>query len=220
VRPRPVMTPVQQAPDREEPRRGAPVLRSFMAMLLVGGLMAAGIIFYIRGAREDAKKREQVTTTLESLGWRFWNFPSMTTLPTESEELRKDLADLPRIFNAAHLVAAKNGSPPRIVVIEGDPSGRGNGTHQIQYFFRDTVGIILHVYYDLKNGEILFFGVHNYIVPARDLNEQETPPDSGTPSVIPPSAASPASPATASPPGGASSPPPAEKVSEPPANPQ
>ena len=241
-----MMTPVQQAPQRNQDDRGN-FLRSLMAMVIVGGLLFVGIFFYIRASDSNIKLQEQTKAQLEALGREIWKTRGMANLGTATEQQQKDLEDLPRIFNAAHTLATQKGTVPIISVIDGDPPpGRGNANHQIHYFFNDTLNIILHIYVDGKSGEILFVGVHNRLVPERSLEEENkaasgdksgslpasslpspTPAPGSTLDAQPPSPLPPASslpPAAPSPADNANpspaTPPSAEKVSEPPAIPR
>ena len=201
------LKPPPDAP--EEPGRGATALRSFIAMLVVGGLIATGIWFYLRGSDENMKQRELIFADLTAIGAGVWDSRGFVAPPAEGEERNKDLADLPRIFTAARTGAEKNNIKPRIVPVEGDPPpGNGNASHQINFFFGDNLGIILRVRYDDKSETFSFIGVHNRIVPSRQVMEEDAA-RSGTPAPVETAPAS-ALPAAA---------PPAEKVSEPPANP-
>lgn len=189
--------------------RGASVMRSVVAMLVVGALLFAGIFFYIRSADKDVKRQEQVSTVLLTLGKRIWEMRGFVDLPAATEERQKDIQDMPRIFAAAHAAALKGAGLPRIVPIEGDTStGRGNATHQIQFFFEDVVKIIIRVYYDAADGSIQFIGIHNRFVPSRVVLEEDAEKLRKS------------APATLTTPAPAASAPPAEKVSEPPAIPR
>ena len=227
VRRRPVMTPVQQAP--EEPEPGRSILRPILAMLFFGGLLFTGIFFYIRGAETDEKKRENAIAYLTSLGRGIWQMKTASgVFTTESDVRQKDLDFLPQVFAKA---VEKGGNPTNIRIIEGDPPpGSNSATHQIHYVFGDTVKIVLRVYYAPEEGKIIFvgsdnrFGVErepasgdpaNAAVPATALPLPNTPPlPAPAPSTPPP--AIPPAPAD-TPPSVSPSP---EKVSEPPAIPR
>ena len=194
--------------------RGPSVIRSVLAMLVVGALLFAGIFFYIRGADKDVKRQEQVSAVLLTLGKRIWELRGFTDLPAATEERQKDLQDMPRIFAAAHAAALNGVGLSGIVPVEGDPPpGRGNATHQIQFFFGDVVRINIRVYYDAADGSIQFIGVHNRFVPSRDVLEEDAERlrKSAPATLTPAPAPIPPVPASA---------PPAEKVSEAPAIPR
>lgn len=226
VRRRPVMTPVQQAPDVPETGRG--ILRPLLAMLVIGGLLTAGIFFYIRGAESDNQKRENATNYLTGIGREIWTLKGAAMgLSTESEELKKDLEDMPRIF----MKAAESGPPGTIRVIEGDPPpGHNNATHQIHYVFKNEVKLVVCILYAPDEGKLLFLGVHHrFDIPDRkSLKPADKPAPAVplTPGSLPETAPAPAPamvPPAPLPPPAADTPPspaPAEKVSEPPANPR
>src|SRR6188474_2559056 len=108
----------QPAAPPVEPRRGPTALRSFFAMLLVVGLLAAGIWFYIRGAESDVKMREAIEARLKGVGAELWANSTSFSLSADTEEASEDLADLPRVILAVR-TAARNVLPD-IRVIEGD----------------------------------------------------------------------------------------------------
>jgi len=194
----------------DEPNRGASALRSFLAMLVIGGLLFAGIWFYLRGSESDLKVREQISRSLRVIGADIWETSSSALLTKDTEERQKDFEDLPRVINDVRAWTRARGMLPRIVPGEVDAlSSRGNATHEIQYFFGDRTLLIIRVRYHGETGNIGFIGVANGVnVPSRQELPQSSPPaDTAQP---PPAAGPDPSPAPATS---------GEKVSEPPANP-
>ena len=194
----------------DEPNRGASALRSFLAMLVIAGLLFAGIWFYLRGSESDLKVREQIFRSLRVIGAEIWETAGSALLTTDSGERQKDFEDLPRVISGVRAWTRARGMLPRIVPVEVDTlSSRGNATHQIQYFFGDSTLLIIRVHYHGDTGNIGFIGVANGVNVAsrQDLLESAPPADPAQP---PPAVAPAPAPAPVSP---------AEKVSEPPANP-
>jgi hypothetical protein len=222
-----VMTPL--AGPEEPGERKTSLLRHVVAMLVVGGLVFGGIRVYQRALETNTGRYESILNSLQAMGSQVWEARGFLNLPADTDERRKDRDDLPRIFLAAQAGTQKARVAPRILAIEGDPPpGNGFATHQINYYFGDTLGIVLRVRYDDKAESFSFIGVHNRFVPSRMELEQEgkAPEPTLTPAAVPPglppAPASPGEqpPGIPAPPLAPDSPPPAEKVSEPPAIPR
>lgn len=191
----------------EEPRRGPSALRSFVVMLVIGGLFGAGIWYYIRGAETEARANEQLFASLTMIGSEIWETTSSSALTTDSEDTQKDLEDLPRVMNAMRAWARARGLAPRIMPLEGDPPpGRGNGTHQIQFFFADNPMLIIRVAIR-GDGTIYFLGETNRVTKSRKEFYESLKPEAAAPEKAPEPSTAPAAA-------------PEEKVSEPPAKPQ
>ena len=183
-------------PPPEEPRRGANAVRSFVGMVLIGGLLFGGIFFYIRGSQADMKLREQIFSQLESTGAEIWESSGMmASLHAETEEAKADLADLPRIVSAIKVLADKSKMKPRVLVLEGDLTpGLASATHQIQFLFDDYPKLVIRVRRDRESGVFSFVGVANRLVPSRQVLQDEAaketpaPPPAETPPAAPPPA--------------------------------
>ncbi len=224
-----VMSPLPGPEPKEEKKAG--VVRHLVAMLIVGGLVLGGILFYQRALEKDTVRQESLLQSLRRVGEQVWDSRGVLDLPAATETRRKELADLPRIFLAAHAAAQKAGIAPRIMAIEGDPPPGNNLTasHQINFYFDDRPLIVLRVQFDAKSESLSFIGVHNRIVPSREVLIEEgkaaelekpvLPGDSvpSPPAEPPASAPVPPAPAPLAEPDAA---PPVEKVSEAPANPR
>ena len=165
-------------PDEpDEPGRGSSPLRAFLAMLIIGGLFATGIWFYLRGSESDLKLREQIFASLELIGSEIWSTGGSMSLGVDPEdgEARLDLEDLPRIIAA--LRGASKGVPPKIQSLEGDPPpGNERASHQILFSYNTHVQLVIRVRYDDKTGIFTFIGVANRIVPSRKVLLESQPP--------------------------------------------
>ena len=197
------------APPPGDQGRGISALRSFIVMLIIGGLFAGGIWYYLRGAESEAREGEQLSASLTAIGTEIWETTTSLTLTADSEETKKDFEDLPRVISSIRAWAKSRGLQPRIMPLEGDPPpGKGNATHQIQYFFADKPLLIIRVACRELGGPIYFLGEANRLVKSRkDFYESISSPESAPAPDSTPAPAAPPVPA-------------ADKVSEPPANPQ
>ena len=200
-----VRPPLTPAPP-DEPRRGPSALRSFLAMIFVTGLLGCVLWFYMRGVQSDARVADQLTLTLEGVGRDIWATGKSFGLVTETEDQKKDLADLPRIVAALKLAAKK--VAPEIKIIEGDPPpGKGIGTHQIAYLFNQRILFVVRVRYNTEDGVFRFLGEANRAVPSRKELEEKAAVKTKQKAPDSPETPHPTAPAE-------------EKVSEEPANPQ
>lgn len=198
-------------PPPDEPGRATSALRSFVVMLIIGGLFAGGMWYYLRGSESEAQMNEQLNASLTAIGTEIWETTTSLVLTTDSEETQKDFDDLPRVINTIRAWAKSKGVQPRIMPLEGDPPpGKGNATHQIQYFFGNSPMFIIRVACRELGGPIYFLGEANRL----DIKSRKEFHDSLT--TVSDRAASPdKTPAPAVPPPAAEG-----KVSEPPAIPQ
>ncbi len=192
---------------QEEPRRGTSALRSFVVMLIIGGLFGTGIWYYLRAAQTEARANEQLFASLTTIGSEIWETTSSSALTTDSEDARKDLEDLPRVMSTIRAWAKARGITPRIMPLEGDPPpGRGTATHQIQFFFSDTPMLVIRVAIR-GDGNIYFLGEVNRVTKSRKEFYESLKPETTAPTNLSDLLPAPA-------------PPSEEKVSEPPAKPQ
>ena len=200
---RPILPP--EPPD--EPGRGVSALRSFVVMLVIGGLFGTGIWYYLRTAGTEARATEQLFASLTTLGTEIWETTSSSALTTDSEDAQKDLEDLPRVMSTLRAWAKARGMAPRIMPLEGDPPpGKGNATHQIQFFFADSPMLTIRVAIR-GDGNIYFLGETNRVTKSRKDFYESLKPDAAAPTTPSETPAAPATPSE-------------EKVSEPPAKPQ
>ena len=199
-----MMPPDSPTPD--EPGRGTSALRSFVVMLIIGGLFAGGIWYYLRGAESEARVHEQLSASLAAIGTEIWETTTSLALTTDSEEAQKDFDDLPRVIGGIRAWAKSRGVLPRNMSLENDPQP---GKHQIQYFFGDKPMLIIRVACRELGGPVYFLGEANdrLVKSRKEFYEALNPPE--------PAASPDKAPAPEVPPPAAE-----DKVSEPPANPQ
>ena len=161
----------------------------------------------LRAAQTEARANEQLFASLTTIGSEIWETTSSAALTTDSEDAQKDLEDLPRVMSTIRAWAKARGMVPRIMPLEGDPPpGRGNATHQIQFFFADTPMLVIRVAIR-GDGNVYFLGEVNRVTKSRKEFYESLKPEATAPTTL-------------SDPLPAPAPPSEEKVSEPPAKPQ
>jgi hypothetical protein len=192
-------------------------------MLVIGGLLAAGLWYYIRGAEDDALVRDEIEASLLRIGAELWTTGFSPGLAAKTEETTADLNDLPRVITAVR--GAAKGIAPRIKAIEGDSlRGKGSASHQILFLVLERVVLVIRVWYERDTGRFIFIGESNGVVPSRqELEKQATPPspasEPGPKTPVPPSPAPAPQGATPEPPPAPNPPPAPAPAAAPPVSP-